>query len=111
MSEIKHTPGPWRIEAISNEPIPGAVERKQYNIWSSTACAIYPDKTFIARVASGLSERNKLNAQLIAAAPDLLEALKEFRQMMDGANDPTAPALTRTYTRACEAISKAEGNT
>jgi len=53
----KHTPGPWRIELYENFIVSGTIS-------IATTCH-NPDR-----------ETTKANARLIAAAPDLLEALQ-----------------------------------
>jgi hypothetical protein len=65
----KHTPGPWRISADGND-----VENDE----GAGVCALYADETADA------------NAALIAAAPELLEALayllpRAHRHLCDGA--------------------------
>jgi hypothetical protein len=57
MSETKHTPGPWQVEDSSD--------------WMDIVDA---DGDLIAEIEPGECEKG--NAQLIAAAPELLEALK-----------------------------------
>lgn len=67
MSEIKHTPGPW----INHGRIP------QPGLPHSAVAA----KTLIARVYSemfGDKEQEAANANLIAAAPELLEAASKL---------------------------------
>jgi hypothetical protein len=60
VADAKHTPGPW--EADNGEG---------YSIWS-----IYGRTSLIAQ-AIGDSAETDANAHLIAAAPELLDALKE----------------------------------
>ncbi|WP_416425643.1 hypothetical protein RAM80_07770 [Pseudomonas sp. App30] len=73
MPEIKHTPGPWLIDPVDNEYIVPASE---------------PDSIGIAIVSTidPMQEKRRwwfgpeslANAKLIAAAPDLLEALQDL---------------------------------
>ena len=61
----KHTPGPWVAEKLKDE-----------GVW------IKPVQDFaVCRVGWGHREASKVeaNARLIAAAPDLLEALKRIK--------------------------------
>lgn len=70
--ETKHTPGPWEVDAID-----------------STTIQIKAEGAVVAEVASAsaftrLSEEQRANARLIAAAPELLDALQNFADQMDG---------------------------
>lgn len=98
MSEAKHTPGPW---VIDHETRPAEV------------CCIYgtnhPNSFVYVRGALGYwsadRDENMANATLIAAAPELLEALRELlAEAEDGI--ATSP-LARSKARA--AIAKATG--
>jgi len=67
----KHTPGPWKTEQSSRTDIyiiSQSVEAR--NKWVATACnhEFHPTEEN--------NKRNQYNARLIAAAPDLLEALR-----------------------------------
>ena len=69
---MKHTPGPW-IELSSDV----AVNLPHRSALSNTALADWPsDEHFVAEIAY----KNEANAQLIAAAPDLLEACEAAYQ-------------------------------
>ena len=77
MSNIKHTPGPWTIED---------------NGWNGQF--IYGDddrvngkRRFIAEVDLNYDEA-EANARLIAAAPDLLEALFKLAKFYDSLGEP-----------------------
>lgn len=70
MTETKHTPGPWSFEMQEF----GAVIVSD---GSSIATA------FASKVISGAELPMEANARLIAAAPDLLEALKELVEAFD----------------------------
>ncbi len=85
----KHTPGPWQISAIQNEP-------EKISIIDADMC-------FVAEVwqtyINGES-RQQANASLIAAAPELLEACKYLVHMIGEENVPGNCIAT---------INKAEG--
>ncbi len=66
VNEAKHTPGPW--EANNGEG---------YSIWSIYA----PSRSAIARVIGDGAETDA-NANLIAAAPELLEKCKKVRSWL-----------------------------
>ena len=83
MSEQKHTPGPWRYE--------------------STSGSNYARIFFSADEKDGDNLRGycgEANARLIAAAPELLEAL-QFLMVASGEK------LTTAFEQAQEAIAKA----
>ena len=62
----KHTPGPWVVYDDSND---GKTNRIEIAARGKT----------VARIYHSVPEEDLLNARLIAAAPDLLEALKDLR--------------------------------
>lgn len=99
VEEIMHTPGPWNVGLTLPE---GAIRIE---------CDGGP---FIAsvRFSANRDEREaQANASLIAAAPELLEALASmvemFERHMDGRPGPDDAAQRWDAARA--AISKAEG--
>ena len=88
---MKHTPGPWRITHTADD---------------STFIDTDTDD-FIAQVRRTIPEYEE-NAHLIAAAPDLLEAL----QALFFANAETfsgLPTYDPLWDKARTAIAKAEG--
>lgn len=72
---VQHTPGPWKAYPIEmNHGLP----------YTPVAA-----NTLLAKVYSeafGDYEQSEANARLVAAAPDLLEALKLADAMLSGAN-------------------------
>lgn len=70
MSDTKHTPGPWRIHKYSTDLIKDA-ERIVGADGSSVVMDVY-GKTL---------ENADANAQLIAAAPDLLEVAERLMNL------------------------------
>lgn len=66
MSEANHTPGPWKHEGQGD--ITG-IEDNGFGRGPVDVCSVY------LRTVKG---RHDANARLIAAAPDLLEALQEL---------------------------------
>jgi hypothetical protein len=98
-TQATHTPGPWK-------------EKRKLAIYSADdepICAVFPAET---------EERSKADARLIAAAPDLLEALRRARdsiadmfagmQFHPDHKDIEAPLLV-ALSNARAAITKAEG--
>ena len=86
----KHTPGPWKVYEDSH----------------SDAYEVMPDQCDVGDTIAVYGRTRKANARLIAAAPDLLRALKvltlEAGAGLIGDADPKALAQAR------EAIAKAE---
>ena len=85
----KHTPGPWRVVDSWNDHMVESQNGEEI-IWQDG-----PHNT---------PTINEANARLIAAAPDLLDALV---MVLD---DPNAlDGRPRTYEIVCAAIAKAKG--
>ncbi len=109
-TEQKHTPGPWRVGdgsfVIGNHPAPG--------ITGSDDVHHYGGHLICESVSQA-------NARLIAAAPDLLEALKATWKILDAAGLTNLATGVQTgsiawYCKASDAeqqsraaIAKAEG--
>lgn len=84
----KHTPGPWRV------------------IETDDAVMIGPDQfmtaTYIIKASGFESSERRANAHLIAAAPEMLEALEDLRRFV----------WSNSHLKALdELIAKAKGNT
>ena len=94
--KTKHTSGKWRFDAKH-----GAIcEGEAY----SHFC-----KTLIARVNVDMGEESEANAKLIAAAPELLEALKYIVKWHRDNDSGAGELFGRDYiTTAISAINKAE---
>ncbi|MFY4005997.1 hypothetical protein [Achromobacter denitrificans] len=93
----KHTPGPWRYQ-------PGRDSRPPYVIRGSEGGFVVVGMT---------ADRQEADAALIAAAPELLEALEaeeEWRGREDaGELDPEWDYETMVAAKRRAAISKAKG--
>lgn len=77
-----HTPGPWSIF------IPEAVESERPGIVSKDGdIVIWGDVEDDAGVYGNGRDEEMANARLIAAAPDLLDALEKFLEPYDGFSD------------------------
>lgn len=70
MEEMKHTPGPWRI---GTAPPNG----------EQTIGTIRGMMVAVATTGVGMEEETLANARLIAAAPELLEALCEMLAIVE----------------------------
>lgn len=90
----KHTPGPWN--ATKFNPVTGDIDD----------CYLYvePGIAVIERNVRGRDQHDTANSRLLAAAPDLLEALSEI------INDGGKFVMTNeTHRKARAAIAKARG--
>lgn len=104
MSEVKHTRGPWKIEN----------KRGKYRVrisgagWEEFAKVIVRMQGDEQDLEEGLA-----NANLIASAPELLEALDAFMQYVhDNQNEMEWPSQQRLVTLmddAIDTIAKAKG--
>ena len=97
----KHTPGPW----VTDDTLPG-------NVYSSDATgSIIATVTGFEWARRGKTVE-KANARLIAAAPDMLEALKAINVCLSPGNR-TFDEMIRDCGLACDvartAIAKATG--
>ena len=102
----KHTPGPWRVEWRGEKERPGIESDSAslsvviYGVKSDDDCGIH----------GRTPDEERANANLIAAAPDLLEAL-EVLTLAIGLT-PIAgnkDALQESFDIARAAIAKAKG--
>lgn len=96
--ETKHTPGPW---SVRHQPYRDGFKFAVCgeDFWPA---AIFSD----GRSNAGTAEAN---AALIAAAPEMLDALRGLVNCHTGAVWQTAEAQRRWWLAAAAAISKAEG--
>lgn len=90
-----HTPGPW----VVCEAHKGFVISNDKNNYD------------IAVVRNIGSQNNEANARLIAAAPELLNALLDFVETMDSLpkSDETSGRVWENYHKASAAVAKAFG--
>ncbi len=91
MSATKHTPGPWYA-------VGGWVEHGDDAV--ADICICYPDAMGQGHLGRSEDE-TRANAALIAAAPDLLKALKDIERQPGYGH--------MAQRRAAMAIAKAEG--
>lgn len=100
MSEARHTPGPWQ----NQEMLSGTTSAHGSRVVSFITTG--PENVADVCDSRGISEEEaRANARLIAAAPELLEALAKLIGCIDhGSDDPTA-----TLDAARAAIAKATG--
>lgn len=96
-----HTPGPWKIE---NSPAP---DQGEWHYW-----AVVGERGVITSVGAAQQrgpidmDSNHANAKLIAAAPDLLDALE---QIIDDMGSDGLSCCQYAKDRALAAYEKATG--
>ena len=96
---MSHTPGPWIASPKRNE-----LDLLEYSIDYNNENG----SGHVATVDASRGERLEANARLIAAAPEMLEAL---RIALSALSDLVAnyPSEAETYNRVESAIAKADG--
>lgn len=108
----KHTPGPWVVGGES-----GNDSEAEFIVTKDESRTIaWTTNTFDADADDGygsevITEEDRANGRLIAAAPELLEALKSVVDQLEGIGIPDwhgAEGLCLESAKA--AIAKAEGN-
>ena len=96
----KHTPGPWHFDTALMD------HADHLNVWEANGIG------HVAAVSKGLTPdpSAEANARLIAAAPDLLEALEEIARLPIAGSYPDGPCLERQDMNMVRAaIAKATG--
>jgi hypothetical protein len=109
MTSFNHTPGPWIAERHDLSPDDGRLGI-EYRVMAQVAVAGgVSGRVYVAKV-HGLGEEQKMaTSRLIAAAPDMLEALIACCEPVEPGQDCCLPA--DLYSKVCAAIAKAEGGT
>jgi hypothetical protein len=96
---VKPTPGPWEVRSAFVGPL---------QVWAG-------DHIQVADVGADTFDVCDANARLIAAAPDLLDALVEAKTLIDGSygtdktNPNIWPEIRPLQRRIDSAIKKAKG--
>ena len=96
----KYTPGPWKHETVFDK----IGNPCAYSVWT---CNQFGRRNRICVTPDGTTCENMSNAQLIAAAPDIYEALKIILEYPYGDASPLEDPLVIERARA--AIRKAGG--
>ena len=98
MAESKHTPGPWLVVKCD-----GGFRAFDTDDWT----IIGQNKIVPALVWGGVAfEEGKANARLIAAAPDLYEALSEMVTRYEAKADMSDVEAIEWHRRARAALAK-----
>lgn len=101
MSEVMHTPGPWEICQMTEDDGPRHLAVRRLNQARRAVCLV-----------SGLStvdEEDEANAALIAAAPDLLAAIRGWLAIFNTERAYVSPLVQAAIRESLAAIAKAEG--
>lgn len=114
MSDVKHTAGPWMAAASGSSvvgwPVVGPMGRSICSV-SWLPKKAYPDVSVVGYAA--FNSECEANARLIAAAPDLLAALKRQQANISRWRETGAPATpeeSKSISGQIDAaIAKAEG--
>jgi hypothetical protein len=80
MAEIKHTPGPWHIDPAFPSEVQTDKDLTISSCWHKHASGA---EIVVVGVLECSLEESAANARLIAAAPDLLEALRLHKAWSD----------------------------
>ena len=72
---VSHTPGPWEAQAIERD---GQERGSCFVVGSNMGGLIGAAHAWPTEIDTGNFERVKANARLIAAAPDMLESLRNL---------------------------------
>lgn len=103
-TEVKHTPGPWFIEDPFGDYLSVAIGGPEAYDWRFVA-HVHTDLEKGPKVRPIGKTQMEANAHLIAAAPDMLAALKGAEEWLKGF------ASAEPYLGVIqEAIAKAEGS-
>jgi hypothetical protein len=94
MNNAKHTPGPWEHDDSTGVGVPLATGTQWFDVLGASEVATAQDYA---------------NARLIAAAPDLLEALRGVLDHFDPYATPGCEENEQAYETARDAIRKATG--
>lgn len=76
MAEVKHTPGEWRLDTVPLVAAPGGAAGRAYGVSAVNALGLRTPVVVWRGIARPASDEGQANARLIAAAPDLFEALE-----------------------------------
>jgi hypothetical protein len=109
MSNFKHTPGPWHVEHYSRGSCEVRITRPKESKGLGPVAYALMDLAG-AMTAERISEM-KANARLIAAAPDLLDALQKLVDSCADSDGAQYGTLGTSFVRsiATAAIAKATG--
>lgn len=100
MKNSKHTPGPWKLETQHTVKDSNDFHASDLQIWSKSE--------FIAVIPPSLVAKREQNATLIAAAPELLEALIDLVNRL-ATEDNLRSDIEKSMLNALSISQKARG--
>lgn len=105
---MAHTPGPWSVDSESGNDGEAEV------IVAADRTICWTADTFTDEEGAAITDEDRANARLIAAAPELLSCCRELLAIVEDeyANDRYPEELKswkRTISDTAKAIAKAEG--
>ena len=114
----KHTPGPWSVNGIIYNEDASAPTGRRSTLTGPTVTAdvllvsgVNGQVAEIRRGSNGVGPFGIADARLIAAAPDMLAALKDtVRELAVAGRRPMSDSAKAAYRVGMEAIARAEGD-
>ena len=106
MNKTTHTPGPWNITYNGTY---GPYVDAPYNDKSGYGAASHDVGIETDSICAPRGPNAKANAQLIAAAPDLLDALEKLRAAWVRTDSGQSLAMAHAMKKANSAIASAKG--
>jgi len=103
--DAKHTPGPWKAADIGDYDTDGIA------VWGMNTAGCYYTIARVGYLGSADAAYAEANAQLIAAAPDMLEALRTAAAALDPDERHSMQDRAAAYAEVVEAFRKATGDT
>ena len=111
--DSKHTPGPWLIAGEDGCTIYAVHHNGDFKDGKPFLVNRFYARVEDCRFQGGTADEARANGRLIAAAPDLLEALQKcvsvFEKLADAGNYPEPLFQKGGWMFAAEAIAKATG--
>jgi hypothetical protein len=103
--ETKHTPGPWQT-------LPEEADKAYIRVRGTRLGSRYKVANVVTLDYAGVhpreAEETRANARLIAAAPELLDALRAARKFVVSSHDPVGDELQRIDAAIAKATGGAE---
>ncbi len=106
MNTHTHTPGPWSVENCTNEDGSKFLSINGQGPWGSWLADIQAGN--INGKPADIGPLHLANARLIAAAPDLLEIVKAYRNLLR--TMASTEGELATFAHIESVLAKAEGN-
>ena len=83
MSEMKHTPGPWRVCGGYIPAYSAIHSERGYIVFGVADASVHREGLPAKPITAPGMDEQRANANLIAAAPDMLAALRSARSTLD----------------------------